>query len=93
MTQDLQTIVSETLKRRLRGVTILATEIADELDHDGDPILRVTVTFEADEDQLNAQRLKGLTRHLRSALEGVQEDRFPVVNFQTVKEASDPAAA
>ena len=84
-----------TVSARLAGVEIVDCTVTEDLDHDGDKILRVSVTFRSDGRKLDTERVKGLIRHLRHALAKIGEDRFPIMRFQTVEERLEtgPAAA
>ena len=66
---------------------------AEEAEHaDGEPVLRIAVIFEADEDRLDPERVLGSNRHLRAPLGKLGSNRFPVFSFMTSEEAADSAA-
>lgn len=80
---------------RLAPAQILGVDVREDTDQDGDPVLRVTVTFQAEHDRLDPTRVVSLIRHLRNTLAALGEDRFPLVRFQTAAEAAEgnPEAA
>ncbi len=95
MTQEtdpaLITAIHDVVVRELEPARIARVDVARDLDHDGDPILRIKIVFEADNDRLNPTAVRGLIRHLREALTPLDVNEFPMFNFATVKE--DAAAA
>ena len=83
------------LESQLKSVELISVDVSEDFDHDGDAIIRIKVTFRANNQKLDASKVKGLIRHLRSALAEKNDDRFPVVSFQTDIDAKDqsPEAA
>lgn len=86
--EAIHTVVAE----ELGNVRILAVNVQEDLDHDGDPVLRVEVVCEAIEGRLNAKKVVGLARHLREPLAMLKETRFPVFTFKTGDEYHGQAA-
>ena len=68
-----------------RIVDLTAVEAEDA---DGDPILRIMVVFEAEDDRLDPKKVLGLVRHLREPLKELIADRFPILSFMTSAEAA-----
>ncbi len=83
---QIESIVSGPLRDQLASVDIVSLSVREDVDHDGDPILRIKVTFKDDGKQLQASKVKGLIRHLRTALALQNEARFPVLSFQVENE-------
>jgi hypothetical protein len=80
------------LEAQLESVELISIDVTEDFDHDGDAILRIKVTFRADSRKLDPSKVKGLIRHLRTALAKVNEDRFPVVSFRTDTDVEDEAS-
>jgi hypothetical protein len=83
--------IRDVIVRELDPARIARVDVARDVDHDGDPILRIKIVFEAENDRLNPAAVGGLIRHLRAALAPLDVTEFPLFNFATVKE--DAAAA
>ncbi len=84
-------IVSDTLESRLDRVRMVAVEVEEEHDADGEPVLHVTVVYKSDESELDGATLSGLVRHLRPALSEYGEYRFPVMSFVAAEERAATA--
>ncbi|MCR9068136.1 MAG: hypothetical protein NXH79_04760 [Rhodobacteraceae bacterium] len=83
--------IRKVVEAQLAPARVDRVDVAYDLDHDGDPLLRVRIVFEIDGDRLDPKAVRGLARHLREPLERIAVDDFPVFSFATVKE--DRAAA
>ena len=88
---EVQDAVRGPLQTQLASVELINVDISEDFDHDGDPILRIKVTFRANNQRLDPIKVKGLIRHLRTALASINEDRFPVVSFRTDTDAEEEA--
>ncbi len=53
-------------------------------DHDGDPILNITVVSKV---ELAPEKFIGLALQLRKTLHDMQVERFPIPSYMTTKEA------
>ena len=84
--------VRNVVSHQLAPAKIIDVELTEDVDHDGDPILRVRVIFEAKDDSLGAKNVLGLARHLREPLELLGETASPVFSFMTSKEFAGEAA-
>ena len=91
-TQKLTDIVREVVTKQLSPARIVSISIKEDLDHDGDQILRVEVVFEVEGDRLNPEKVTGLVRHLREPLQKIHENRFPVFTFLKPTELDGAAA-
>ena len=79
------------LMRQFARLDLVSLDVKGGFDHDGDPILHVTVIYDAENTELEASSLSGLVRHLRRALAEHGEDRFPVVSFIDAEESAEAA--
>ncbi|WP_156917594.1 hypothetical protein [Salinarimonas rosea] len=82
-------------ERLTRGPQIGTAHAFRATDHDGDPILDITLVAAGDALALDAWETAALTRHLRNALAAAGEEAFPVLRFVSASEAGGlrPAAA
>lgn len=92
MPEDLKDVIRKTVEAELAPARILDVRLHEDVDHDGDPIPRISVVFEAKDDRLNPRSMVGLARHLREPLERLQVDAFPVFRFLTARDAAGEAA-
>jgi hypothetical protein len=89
---EVQEAVRGPLAAQLESVELISVDVSEDFDHDGDAILRIKVTFRANDRKLDPSKVKGLIRHLRTALATINEDRFPVVSFRTDTDAEDESS-
>jgi len=78
---SIKRIVTETLKRDFDRIRILNIEIHEDVDSDGDDVLRIDVIFQGAPQNLNAKKLSGVVRHLRPKLDEIHESAFPLLSF------------
>lgn len=74
-------VVRETLAADFNNVTITDVFVEEEVDADGDPLLRVEVIFEGTPKDLDAKKLSGAVRHIRPKLAEIGESAFPLLSF------------
>lgn len=74
-------VVEATVRERLGDAAVSRIQIAREEDFDGDAVLVVTVVLDSKAKKLDASRISGLARHLRSNLNKIQENSFPLVSI------------
>ena len=88
--------IFETIKRivklQLAPARVIEVLVKEDIDFEGEEILRVEVTFEVEGDRLDPEKVVGLARHLREPLEELHEDRFPVFTFMKPGELDGAAA-
>ncbi|MYA87923.1 MAG: hypothetical protein F4X97_05650 [Boseongicola sp. SB0662_bin_57] len=85
-------IVKRVLEAQLAPAQIVDLSVTEDKDVDGEPILNITVVFEAENDRLDPSQVLGLIRHLRGPLHEIGSDLFPILSFMTSEEAADAAA-
>lgn len=86
-THELREIIRSVLNDRFPDAKIARVAIKSDVDRDGDDILRVVVVLEGRPSQLDRKALVGFVRHLRSRLEEVNREEFPVLSFVSRSEA------
>ena len=90
--EERQEIIERVVKERFAPARIVKVMVEEDLDHDGDEILRVRIVFEAEDDKLDTDKVLGLIGLLRRGLEKIKEERFPIPYFMTLDEFKDAAA-
>ena len=78
--------IEDVVRAHFDQIDIKSVLVREDNDHDGDPILRVYVVVDLRDQKIDGSRLKGLVRHVRSALTLQNETRFPVFTFMTPQE-------
>ena len=89
---DLLATVQEIVEQQLHPARVERVDVEHDVDHDGDPILRIKIVFEIEGDRLNPRAVRGLARHLREPLQKLRVEEFPTFSFSTVKEDESAAA-
>ncbi|MFQ6550711.1 hypothetical protein AAD018_000025 [Aestuariibius insulae] len=79
--KSIDDVVRSLVSERFDGITIVDVNIEEDVDFDGNPILRVSVVYDAKDDTSAGRSFAGLLRNLRPALHGRGEERFPVMSF------------
>jgi hypothetical protein len=78
---SIRKIVIETLARQFAHVPVLDVQVHEDVDSDGDEVLRIDVIFEGSLQGLDAHKLLGVGRYLRPALEAIDESALPLLSF------------
>jgi hypothetical protein len=78
---SIKRIVAQTLRRDFERIRILDVEIQEDVDFDGEDVLRINVIFEGTSKDLNAKKLSGAVRLLRPKLDKIHESAFPLLSF------------
>jgi hypothetical protein len=84
--------IKKVVATQLAPARIVDVSVKEDVDHDGDRILRISVVFEAEGDRLDPKKVVGLVRHLREPFEELHEDRFPLFSFMIPSEVTGAAA-
>lgn len=93
MTDDLKTLIEQTIRSELKDVIIESVDIETDFDFDGDEVLRVSIVFSA-EKEFDVQHAKGLARHIRSKLmERSESYAFPLLSFLSAADSKRLRAA
>ncbi|TCP27752.1 hypothetical protein [Rhodovulum adriaticum] len=89
---DIENAIEDVVRKRFAGVNIVRVDVEEGEDHDGDRVFFVNVVFDADIKDLDASRLSSITRHLRTRLFDMGEDRFPYTRFVSKADFEGAAA-
>jgi hypothetical protein len=87
-TKNIAKIVKDVLASDFENIKIIEVRVRDDLDSDGDEVLRVDVIFEGSPKDLKGRSLAGAVRHIRPKLIEAKEGAFPVFSFISNKEIS-----
>jgi hypothetical protein len=74
-------VVGKTLSRDFESIDIVAVHVTEDLDRDGQEMLRIEVVFEGDLRGDDALRVAGAARRLRPVLEEIDTDLYPLLSF------------
>ena len=84
--------IRQVIEERLAPTQIVDVEIEEDVDHDGDEIVRVRIIFAAKSGRPKAEDVVGLTGLVREPLLDSHIDRFPVLTFMTSEERDSATA-
>jgi len=87
MPESIEDVVKDVVSTNFDDVVIDSIDVEADRDSDGDPILRITVVFDADINTVDGTALAGLIRHLRPRLREQNEEAFPIFRFMTKKDS------
>ena len=79
--KKIKRIVADTLSIDFGRTRIVDVQIREDVDSDGDAVLRIDVIYEGAPKDLDAKKLSGAVRHLRPKLSAIEEFAFPLLSF------------
>jgi len=82
----LETIIRRILENEFEKVKIQNIDLIEDVDADGDDILRVMIAFDADRKPLDSKKSVGVVRKLLPELEKIGEKAFPILSFIAAQE-------
>lgn len=85
--RDIRKLIERIVREMFDDARILSVDVAEDVDSDGDPILRVRVVFETESGKLDASKTSGIIRHLRPRLSEAGVAGFPLMYFISKKDA------
>lgn len=83
----LEPAVAEVVRAHFRGSTIDEVTIRPDFDHDGEPILRVTVIFSSDMAKIDPGNLSSIARHVAAKLREQGRSQFPIFRFLSKRDS------
>ena len=89
---DIRDAIRHVIEERLAPTQIVDVEIEEDVDHDGDEIVRVRIVFEDQNGRPKAESVVGLTGLVRKPLLDIENDRFPILTFMTSEERDSATA-
>ena len=90
--EEIRQTIRRVIENRLAPTQIVDVETEDDVDHDGDEIVRVRVIFAANSGLPKAENVIGLTGLVRKPLLDSRIDRFPILTFMTSEERNRDSA-
>lgn len=90
--EEFENLVAETLRSHLSPAIVSDVRAYQEVDSDGEPILRFQVVVDRDGPDLTADQVFFSTGVVRHALGAVGESRFPLLTFPSSDELPGVAA-
>lgn len=87
--QKIAKVVTETLAADFdNNVRIIDVRVLDDVDFDGDDVLRIEVVFSGSHKDVDAKKISGAVRHVRPKLTDLGERAFPLFSFISQREAN-----
>jgi hypothetical protein len=78
--RQIKKVVTDALAADFDDLKILDVKIQEDVDADGDEVLRIEVIF-AGAPKLDARKISGAIRYLRPKLTAIKETAFPLLSF------------
>ena len=78
---DVSTIVEAVVRERFSHNSIQSVQVAQDVDDEGDAILRIMIFLNGALNSGDKSKILGLVRHIRSELYAANQDVFPIVDF------------
>ncbi|MDE2760138.1 MAG: hypothetical protein OXH90_07570 [Paracoccaceae bacterium] len=86
MQEKIDNKLKKIVQEQLEPATIVRLQSEKAEDHDGDPIMRIRVVYEAENNRLDPNKALGLSRILSEKLSKIFTERYPVFYFLTQEE-------
>ena len=83
--------IREVVEAQLAPAQIIDLSVREDVDADGEDVLRVDVVFQID-GKLDPEKVLGLVRHLREPFDKLHENRFPIFSFMKPEDMNGAAA-
>lgn len=77
ITPELAKVIDDVLREELADIGYVSAEIVEDVDHDGDDILRVIIAYKKVGDSVDPTPTFLVTSKLRKAMRAIGEYRFP----------------
>lgn len=87
MEKTVQDAIERVVRKQLSDAQIDSVTVRQDVDHDGDEILRVFVIFDARKGQLDPDKTVSMVRHVREELHKLEESRFPIISYVSKSDA------
>jgi hypothetical protein len=79
--QKIQNGIARVLRGYFENLKIRGVHVKEDVDQDGDEILRVLIVFEGDLEGNDVRRAVGAASRIRPVLEAYDADLFPLLSF------------
>ena len=74
-------VILETLRADFENIEIVDVMVDEDVDFDGDEILRIEVVFHGKPKGADAHKFSSAVRHIRPKLDDIGENAFPILWF------------
>lgn len=91
-TRNIRELIEPVIRKHIAPAALVEMEIKEDVDHDGDPVLRILVALNAAKGRPNRKRNLRLTPTLRNLLHARQNERFPILTYMSPEEPKLEAA-
>ena len=85
-------LIIDLVRERFKDAEINSVEVDEDVDFDGDEILRVKVVFTAADNRLDSGLTSSFLRYLRPKLSEIGVRQFPVMSFVSHNDSGGVAA-
>ena len=86
--QEFGDILKTRIQEHPAPAKIVDVKTVEAEDHDGDPILRIRVVYEAENNLLDPEKVVSLVRYLHEPLKAFPPDCYPVISYMTAEDAA-----
>jgi len=84
--QKFDDILKQHIQEHLAPARIVDVKSEEAEDYYGDPILRIRVVYEAENNRLDPEKVVSLARHLYEPLKAYPPDCYPVISYMIPEE-------
>ena len=91
-TKNIRELIEPVIKKHIAPAALVEMEIKEDVDHDGDPVLRILVVLDVAKGRPNRKQFLRLTPTLRNLLHARQNERFPILTYMSPEERNLEAA-
>lgn len=78
---DLEQCLGDIIRDHTSKASVASVSVVDDVDHDGDPILRIQVVVRGDSFRLDPQDTLNTSRLVWQALLERKDSRFPIIRY------------
>lgn len=89
---ELRTVFKEAIDEQLAPTEIDDLQVESDVDHDGDPILRLLIVFDMKDGLPDAEKVNSFNVRLFEILREDDDDRYPVMTFMSLEERDAESA-
>lgn len=86
-------VVTDVLSKHFDPVRIIRVQLHEDIDGDGDPILRIDAVFDGVAEDLEGTKLSSIVRLLRLKLAAIGVTAFPLLSLISKADARDAKLA
>lgn len=87
MSAEIEGLISRIVAQQLSGAAVETVSVRQEIDDDGDDILRIVIVLDRKPSVADQAKMLGLVRHLRSGLAEAASRSFPLLSFVSKQDA------